>query len=321
MIDVCDLTKTYGGIEAIQSLNFQIRKGEVVGFLGPNGAGKSTTMKIITGFMAPTSGKAMVCGFDVFENPIEVKKRIGYLPETPPVYGDMTVESYLRYVAELKLVEKQKISKQVDHAIEKTNLGNVKKRMIQNLSKGFRQRVGIAQALVSDPEVLILDEPTVGLDPKQVAEIRDLIQELRGQHTIILSTHILPEVQATCERIIIISKGRIVAQDTLENLTHIKQGVQKVSLKIRKSASQSTQSQNILQQIPGILKVQNMSHEISPEAPQVWTLETTAGDEIIEIIAQQVISSGLGLLEISSVKADLEDVFLQLTYGNQGGGL
>lgn len=321
MIDVCDLTKTYGGIEAIQSLNFQIRKGEVVGFLGPNGAGKSTTMKIITGFMAPTSGKAMVCGFDVFENPIEVKKRIGYLPETPPVYGDMTVESYLRYVAELKLVEKQKISKQVDHAIEKTNLGNVKKRMIQNLSKGFRQRVGIAQALVSDPEVLILDEPTVGLDPKQVAEIRDLIQELRGQHTIILSTHILPEVQATCERIIIISKGRIVAQDTLENLTHIKQGVQKVSLKIRKSASHSTQSQNILQQIPGILKVQNMSHEISPEAPQVWTLETTAGDEIIEIIAQQVISSGLGLLEISSVKADLEDVFLQLTYGNQGGGL
>lgn len=143
-----------------------IRKGEVVGFLGPNGAGKSQTMKIITGFMAPTSGKAMVCGFDVFENPIEVKKRIGYLPETPPVYGDMTVESYLRYVAELKLVEKQKISKQVDHAIEKTNLGNVKKRMIQNLSKGFRQRVGIAQALVSDPEVLILDEPTVGLDPK-----------------------------------------------------------------------------------------------------------------------------------------------------------
>ena len=258
MIDVCDLTKTYGGIEAIQSLNFQIRKGEVVGFLGPNGAGKSTTMKIITGFMAPTSGKAMVCGFDVFENPIEVKKRIGYLPETPPVYGDMTVESYLRYVAELKLVEKQKISKQVDHAIEKTNLGNVKKRMIQNLSKGFRQRVGIAQALVSDPEVLILDEPTVGLDPKQVAEIRDLIQELRGQHTIILSTHILPEVQATCERIIIISKGRIVAQDTLENLTHIKQGVQKVSLKIRKSSGQSSQAQNILQQIPGILKVQNM---------------------------------------------------------------
>lgn len=321
MIDVCDLTKTYGGIEAIQSLNFQIRKGEVVGFLGPNGAGKSTTMKIITGFMAPTSGKAMVCGFDVFENPIEVKKRIGYLPETPPVYSDMTVESYLRYVAELKLVEKQKISKQVDHAIEKTNLGNVKKRMIQNLSKGFRQRVGIAQALVSDPEVLILDEPTVGLDPKQVAEIRDLIQELRGQHTIILSTHILPEVQATCERIIIISKGRIVAQDTLENLTHIKQGVQKVSLKIRKSASQSPQSQNILQKIPGILKVQNMSHEISPEAPQVWTLETTAGDEIIETIAQQVISSGLGLLEISAVKADLEDVFLQLTYGNQGGGL
>lgn len=318
MIDVCDLTKTYGGIEAIQSLNFQVRKGEVVGFLGPNGAGKSTTMKIITGFMAPTSGRAMVCGYDVFENPIEVKKRIGYLPETPPVYGDMSVESYLRYVAELKLVEKTKITKQVDHAIEKTNLGSVKKRMIQNLSKGFRQRVGIAQALVSDPEVLILDEPTVGLDPKQVSEIRDLIQELRGQHTIILSTHILPEVQATCERIIIINKGRIVAQDTLENLTHIKQGVQKVHLKIKKAISLS---QNILQQIPGILKVQNASHDVGAEVSQLWTLETSVGDEIIEAVAKQVIASGLGLLEISSVKADLEDVFLQLTYGNQGGGL
>jgi ABC-2 type transport system ATP-binding protein len=306
MIEVQNLTKSYGGILAIQSLNFEIKKGEVVGFLGPNGAGKSTTMKIITGFMAPTSGKAVVGGYDVFENPIEVKKRIGYLPETPPVYGDMKVREYLRYVAELKGVDKGKLEKNVSNAIEKTHLESVEKRLIQNLSKGFRQRVGIAQALVSDPEVLILDEPTVGLDPKQVAEIRDLIRELRGQHTIILSTHILPEVQATCERIIIINKGKIVAQDTLSNLSNLKSGSRKVNLKLKKPVGETSQ---VLSKVPGVLQVHPGA------SPQDWILDTQENDEVVERIASQVIQNGYGLLEISSARADLEDIFLKLTYG------
>lgn len=310
MIEVQNLTKSYGGILAIQSLNFKVQKGEVVGFLGPNGAGKSTTMKIITGFMAPTSGQAVVGGYDVFENPIEVKKRIGYLPETPPVYGDMRVEEYLRYVAELKGVEKGKITKNIVNAIDKTQLGVVQKRMIQNLSKGFRQRVGIAQALVSNPEVLILDEPTVGLDPKQVAEIRDLIQELRGHHTIILSTHILPEVEATCERIIIIHKGQIVAQDTLKNLSKLKSGGKKVNLRVRKTAREFAQD---LSTLPGIVRV-----EPGLEVGQ-WMVDTNEDEEIVEQIASYVIQKGYGLQEISSAKADLEDIFLKLTYGQSTG--
>ncbi|MEZ0391407.1 MAG: ABC transporter ATP-binding protein [Pseudobdellovibrionaceae bacterium] len=306
MIEVQKLTKSYGGIQAIQSLDFQVNKGEVVGFLGPNGAGKSTTMKIITGFMAPTSGKAIVGGFDVFENPIEVKRRIGYLPETPPVYGDMKVRDYLKYVAELKGVTKSKLEKNVANVIEKTQLGSVERRLIQNLSKGFKQRVGIAQALVSDPEVLILDEPTVGLDPKQVAEIRDLIKELKGQHTIILSTHILPEVQATCERIIIINQGKIVAQDTLSNLANLKSGNRRVHLRLRKP---STDTAQILSAVPGVLKVE------AGTAEKDWVLDTQENEEMVERIASQVIQKGYGLLEISSARADLEDIFLKLTYG------
>lgn len=308
MIKVQDLSKSYGGITAIQSLNFEIKKGEVVGFLGPNGAGKSTTMKIITGFMAPTSGKAIVGGFDVFENPIEVKKKIGYLPETPPVYGDMTVKDYLTYVADLKGVDKSKKNLAVATAIEKTNLGSVEKRLIQNLSKGFKQRVGIAQALVSDPDVLILDEPTVGLDPKQVSEIRDLIQQLKGQHTIVLSTHILPEVQATCERIIIINKGHIVAQDTLANLANLKSGSRKVNLKVRKHKAEAMAA---LSGVSGVLKVAQGVSE------KDYVIDAQENEEVIERIAAEVIQSGLGLLEISSAKADLEDIFLKLTYGNQ----
>ena len=192
MIEVSHLTKKYGDRVAISDLSFTIEKGEVVGFLGPNGAGKSTTMKIITGFMAPSSGQAMVCGFDVFENPIEIKKRIGYLPETPPLYTDMLVEDYLKYVAQLKQVPDSKIKSYVGKVLEKTQLTSVRSRLIQNLSKGFKQRVGIAQALVSEPEVLILDEPTVGLDPKQVTEIRKLIRELQGEHTIFYGFRIIP---------------------------------------------------------------------------------------------------------------------------------
>lgn len=308
MIEITQLTKLYGQNPAIDNLTFTVKKGEVVGFLGPNGAGKSTTMKIITGFMAPTSGTARVAGFDVFEDPIEVKRRIGYLPETPPLYGDMIVKDYLNFVAELKGVSKTDRKKGVENSIEKTNLGAVQNRLIQNLSKGFRQRVGIAQALVANPEVLILDEPTVGLDPKQVAEIRDLIRELRGQHTIILSTHVLPEVQATCERIIIINRGKIVAQDSLENLSALQSGGRRVHLRIRQP---HLEFGNRLQKVKGVLRVSAQGNGGS------WSIDTESDELVIEAIAKEVMSSGLGLLEIGSAKADLEDIFLKLTYGQQ----
>lgn len=306
MIEVRSLTKNYGNRRAIDSLNFTVQKGEVVGFLGPNGAGKSTTMKIITGFMAPSSGQAMVCGYDVFENPIEVKKRIGYLPEVPPVYTDMYVRDYLEYVANLKMVDKDKIKKNIDRALDKTNLGSVQNRLIQNLSKGYRQRVGIAQALVSDPEVLILDEPTVGLDPKQVAEIRDLIKELRGHHTIILSTHILPEVEATCERIIIIHQGKIVAQESLSNLAAITKGTRQVTFKLRRNhdlmVDQFSKQSSVVQVVKGA-------------TPGTIVVETTGTDDTIEALAGIAVQSGAGLVELQST-AQLEDVFLKLTYGS-----
>lgn len=306
MIQVKDLTKNYGPRRAINKLNFSIAKGDVVGFLGPNGAGKSTTMKIITGFMAPSEGSASVAGFDVFENPLEVKKHIGYLPETPPVYGDMYVRDYLRYVAALKQVPKEKIENAVDQAIEKTNLGDVQKRLIQHLSKGFKQRVGIAQAIVSDPEVLILDEPTVGLDPKQVAEIRDLIKSLKGQHTIILSTHILPEVEATCEKVIIINKGEIVAEDSIHNLATMEKGQSRLHIRLRKEVSDM---KYVLADIRQVLSVQlGASHK-------EWNIDVQGGEDVVESISSRLVTNGYGLIELSPTKLDLEDVFLKLTYG------
>lgn len=312
MIEVRDLTKDYGSRRAIDKLTFTVQKGEVVGFLGPNGAGKSTTMKIITGFMAPSSGTAKIAGFDVFESPLEVKKRIGYLPETPPVYTDMFVRDYLTYVAELKKVPKEKIKAQVEMALEKTNLSNVQGRLIQNLSKGFRQRVGIAQALVSNPEVLILDEPTVGLDPKQVAEIRDLIKELRGHHTIILSTHILSEVQATCERVVIIHEGQIVAQDRIENLAMQEKGQSRLVIRLRKEVDDL---KKILVGIEGVLSAQQGA------SSKDWELNIRGADEVVDAISSRVVSEGLGLLELSPRKADLEDIFLKLTYGSDQTGV
>ena len=310
MIEVKELCKEYGNLKAIENVTFSIKKGDVVGFLGPNGAGKSTTMKIITGFMAPSSGSASIAGFDVFENPIEVKKRIGYLPEIPPVYSDMFVRDYLKYVAKLKQVDKTKINSFVDRAIEKTNLNAVSTRLIHNLSKGFKQRVGIAQAIVSDPEVLILDEPTVGLDPKQVAEIRDLIKELKGQHTIILSTHILPEVQATCERVVIINKGKIVAQDTIQNLSSLEKGQGRVFVKLRKEIQDLG---SLLKDVAGVLDVDSGANK------KEWKIGYKGDDEIIDQLSSKIVSNGLGLIELSPSKVDLEDVFLKLTYGSEKG--
>jgi ABC-2 type transport system ATP-binding protein len=307
MIEVRELSKSYGPYRAINRLSFSVKKGEVVGFLGPNGAGKTTTMKIITGFMPPSEGSVTVAGFDVFENPVEVKRRIGYLPETPPVYGEMTVESYLRFVAELKGVEKSKIPQMVERAIEKTDLGSVRRRMIQNLSKGYRQRVGISQALVSDPEILILDEPTVGLDPRQVAEVRQLIKELAGQHTIILSTHILPEVQAVCEKVIIINKGQIVAEDTIAGLTHRMSGSSRIHLRATFSsagASESLAAQ--LKDLSGVRAVQSL-------ADGRFSIDTDGSKKVAPAVAAKVVNSGAGLHELREESVNLEDIFLKLT--------
>ncbi len=303
MIQVDNLVKTYGDRFAINNISFKINKGDVVGLLGPNGAGKSTTMKIITGFMSPTSGTAKVCGFDVFENPLEVKKRIGYLPENPPLYLDMTVENYLKYVTELKKVSIKECASNVESALEKTQLKDVRHRIIKNLSKGFKQRVGIAQALVSRPEILILDEPTVGLDPKQVAEIRDLINELKGQHTIILSTHILSEVQAVCNKIIIIHQGKLILDDSIENIQKLRQPQTQLNIKVRLDKDLSFE----FKKISGVLSVNQVnpcSYRIQIENDEVTT----------EAILEFIIQAKAGLLEMSVNENNLEDVFLSLTY-------
>ncbi len=303
MIEVKNLSKSYGDRSAISNLNFTIRKGEVVGFLGPNGAGKSTTMKIITGYMAPTSGEVRVSGFDVFEDPIEVKRRLGYLPETPPVYHDMFVRDYLNFVANLKGVDKSRVKGLVDSTIEKTALGDVQSRLIGNLSKGFKQRVGLAQALVSDPEILVLDEPTVGLDPKQVSEMRGLIRQLRGQHTIIISTHILPEVQASCEKVIIINRGQIVAEDSLDSLSkRMSGGGHTVTLRVRRKQDETAKG---LKAIEGVLKVATSTNQLD--------IEVNGDEETVERVAKYVVESGAGLVELRVQALALEDIFIKLT--------
>lgn len=302
MIEVKGLTKTYGDRKAIDDLNFQVQKGEVVGFLGPNGAGKSTTMKIITGYMAPTQGQISVDGYDVFEDPIEVKKRIGYLPEIPPVYGDMRVRNYLKFCAKIKGVPSAQVDQQVESAIEKTNLQEVRSRLIQNLSKGFRQRVGLAQALVSNPDILILDEPTVGLDPTQVVEMRKLIASLRGQHTVILSTHILPEVQANCDRIIIINNGKIVASETLADLAKGQSGTCRVGIEVARDPDNAKKA---IEAIEGVRQVFVNGKRVD--------IEMSHTPETVERVSAGIVQSGSGLLEMKVESSNLEEIFIRLT--------
>lgn len=309
MIEVRNLCKNYGDRPAIRSLNFSVNKGEVVGFLGPNGAGKSTTMKIITGYMAPSSGEVKVAGFDVFESPLEVKSRIGYLPETPPVYHDMFVSDYLTFVAKLKGVDRTRVKSLVNGALEKTSLQEVRRRMIGNLSKGFKQRVGLAQALVSDPEILVLDEPTVGLDPKQVAEMRQLIKQLRGHHTIILSTHILPEVQASCDKVIIINRGTIVAEDTLTGLSkRMSGGGHSVSVRVRRNQEAIVRG---LGEITGVRSVTHLNNSIE--------IETDGDEATVERVAAHIVQQGAGLMELRVQSLALEDIFIKLTSAPAGG--
>ena len=308
MIQVEHLTKMYGPRTAINNLSFRIEKGEIVGFLGPNGAGKSTTMKILTGFMPATSGKANVAGFDVFEQPMGVKRNVGYLPETPPVYPEMQVDDYLAFAARLHQVPSNDVKSAIAMALEKTGLGDVRGRLIGNLSKGFRQRVGLAQALIHNPLVLILDEPTVGLDPKQIIEIRELIKSLAGDHTVILSSHILPEVTATCQRIIVISQGHIVAEDTLERLTtRLKKGLI-YSLVVK---SPTASGLDAIRKISGVTAV-------TAAGPKLVVEIAPGAGELRDRIVETAVREQMGVFEFSAERVSLEEIFLQLTTVEHG---
>lgn len=303
MILVSHLSKMYGPRTAVDDLSFEIHKGEIVGFLGPNGAGKSTTMKILTGCMPASLGKATIAGFDVFERPIDVKKNVGYLPETPPVYLEMTVADYIEHAARLHGVPNSGLAKAVDMAIERTALGDVRKRIIGNLSKGYRQRVGLAQALAHNPQVLILDEPTVGLDPKQIIEIRELIKSLAGDHTVILSSHILPEVTATCQRIIVINRGKIVAEDTIERLTtRLNKGLI-YSMTVRTPNVEGLAALKAVSGVTGVTSV----------GPKVVLEISSGAGEIRDRIVETAVGKGMGVLEFSAERVSLEEIFLQLT--------
>ncbi len=308
MIEVKDLTKSYGQITAVDHISFGVNKGEILGFLGPNGAGKTTTMRILTGFMPATSGTASIAGFDVTNESLDVRRHIGYLPEAPPIYPDMSVESYLDFVARIKNVPAEKRRARVEDAMAKTNLTERRRELIKRLSRGYKQRVGIAQALVHDPDVIILDEPTVGLDPKQIIEVRNLIKSLAGNHTIILSTHILPEVSMTCDRVVIINKGRVAAVDTPQNLTSQLKGGLRVRVEAR---APEADLKGLLINMPGVKGVQiEGAHN---DGHMVAMVEGTQGKDIRSEIAAGIVGKGWPLYELRGVSMSLEDIFLQLT--------
>lgn len=310
MIQVSHLTKNYGPRTAIQGISFEVKKGEVVGFLGPNGAGKSTTMKILTGFMPATSGTATVAGHDVFTDPIGVKRNVGYLPETPPVYQEMTVKDYLEYAARLHELPHGSLSRALTHVIDKTGLGDVKSRLIGNLSKGYRQRVGLAQALIHNPKVVILDEPTVGLDPRQIIEIRELIRSLAESHTVILSSHILPEVTATCQRVIAIARGRIVASGTLDELSATMNQSTTYALQVRNASQEGVHA---IRGMPGVAEVRPSSNRILIEMK-------TGAQDIREQVINTAVQKGMGVLEFSTQRMSLEEIYLKLTQTENVGG-
>jgi ABC-2 type transport system ATP-binding protein len=312
MIKVEGLTKRYARTTAVDHISFEVQKGQIVGFLGPNGAGKTTTMRCLTCFMPPTSGTASVAGFDVLEHPMEVKKRIGYLPETPPLYPDMEVHEYLNFVGRLKGLRGPDLDRRVDEVSERCSVGDVRQKLIGKLSKGYRQRVGLAQAIIHNPDVLILDEPTSGLDPKQIIETRDLIRGLAGEHTIILSTHILPEVEQICERVIIIAKGKVVATDSVHNLTNRLQGVEAVAVEVepRTGTLEAPVIQQRLEQVPGISRI---VFKETRSGRHLFEAEGLQGRTIRGDIARTVVESGWNLTELRPVSMSLEEVFLTLT--------
>jgi ABC-2 type transport system ATP-binding protein len=303
MIEAINLTKLYGDTQALKDVSFRVEKGEILGFLGPNGAGKTTTMRILTGYLPPTSGTAKVENFDVLEQSVEVRRRIGYMPENPPLYNELTVSSFLQFIARIKGVPAAKEKSQIDSVIERCSLGNVRGRLIGHLSRGYRQRVGLAQAILHDPEVLILDEPTIGLDPTQIIEIRQLIKSFAGNHTIILSSHILPEVEQTCGRVIIINRGKIIAVDTPERLSLSLRGANIYSVTVKRPTDRLKED---------LLSIAGVSN-VHQEDDGVYTVESNKERDIREEIAELVVNQKAGLLELRPVSFTLEDVFVQLT--------
>ncbi len=305
MIEVENLTKRYGRHTAVDGISFRVNKGEILGFLGPNGAGKTTTMRILTCALPATAGTARVAGFDVFDQPMEVKRRVGYIPETPPLYPDMSVDAFLDFCAKIKGIPAGVRAARIDEAVGKCRVGDVRKTLIGRLSKGYRQRVGLAQAILANPEVLILDEPTAGLDPKQIIETRDLIKALGGDHTVILSTHILPEVSMTCGRVVIINKGRVVAEDTPDNLTHRLKGAASLRVEARGDAAAI---EGALRAVPGVLAVR------PPGAgSDAFEVEADAGADVRAAVARAVIGAGVDLVGLGQAGMSLEEIFLHLT--------
>ncbi len=307
MIEVERLTKRYGPTLAVSEVSFEVRKGEILGFLGPNGAGKTTTMRVITGYLPPSEGRVRVAGYDVAEEPLAAKRVTGYLPESPPVYPDMTVAEYLAFVAKIKGVARREVRKRIDQVSEQVALTDVQERPIGKLSKGYRQRVGLAQALIHQPQVLVLDEPTAGLDPKQIIETRELIKGLAGQHTVVLSTHILPEVSKTCQRVVVINAGKIVAVGTPEELTRRLQGYETVLITIEGPAGEMMDK---LQQVAGVNFVEPRE---GSGGHVTFEVHTEKGRDVRAELARAVVESRWGLLELKTSGLSLEDIFLKLT--------
>lgn len=316
MIQVQDLTKKYSRNLAVDHISFEVQKGEIVGFLGPNGAGKTTTMRMLTCFLPPSLGTANVAGFDILEQPLDVKKRVGYLPETPPLYLEMETVEYLQFVGKLKGLKGEELSKRVNYVSERCSITDVRKKLLGKLSKGYRQRVGLAQAIIHNPDVLILDEPTAGLDPKQINETRDLIRSLAGDHTIILSTHILPEVEQTCEKVIIINKGRLVATDSVENLQARARGAESMLVEIagRNGNLDSATVRSRLERVSGVSRV---SLKNTRDSLATFEVESQKGF-VRGDLARAVVESGWDLNELRPTAVSLEEIFLQLTAQETG---
>jgi ABC-2 type transport system ATP-binding protein len=304
MIEVESLTKKYGDLVAIRELNFNVEKGKIWGLLGPNAAGKTTTMRILTGYLPATDGKVRIAGYDVFEQSDEAKKITGYLPENVPIYPEMTVHSYLNFVSEIKQIPSSERKEAVEKSIETSGLESVRKRLIKNISRGFRQRVGIAQALIHDPQVLVLDEPTIGLDPAQIIEIRELIKSLRGKGTILLSTHILAEVTQTCDGVIIINEGRIMASGSLEELTASFKEKEGIIIRLRKGDKEVS---SLLKNIPGVDRVSRKEDEFTIE----WSKEKDLRDDITKC----TVDNELGLVEMRPLAMSIEDLYLKVISG------
>jgi len=312
MIKVTDLTKRYARTTAVDRISFEVTKGQIVGFLGPNGAGKTTTMRMLTCFLPPSAGTATVAGFDVLEQPLEVKRRIGYLPETPPIYPEMETAEYLKFVGKLKGLSGANLENRVDYVCDRCAITDVKTKLLGKLSKGYRQRVGLAQAIVHNPDVLILDEPTAGLDPKQINETRDLIKGLAGDHTIILSTHILPEVEQTCEQVIIINKGKLVATDSVRNLRARARSGESVLVEVagRNGALEPAAVQRKLEQVSGVSRVHCRDQH---DSRTVFEVESQKGRSVRGDLARAIVESGWYLNELRPAAMSLEEIFLQLT--------